>query len=73
VADNVSRGVLLVVLAVVVGIYHHRRRPEPVVRKANDQAIARCWERLKRSHPATELLATDPEDAADWGAKAAWP
>jgi len=40
----------------------------PVVRKANDQAIARCWERLGRDRiqaiePKAVGFATEPEDA----------
>ena len=61
--------VLLIVLAVVVVIgIIIALALNPVVRKANDQAIARCWERLGRERiqviePRSVGFATDPEDA----------
>jgi hypothetical protein len=60
--------VLIVLVAVVaVGIVVALVL-NPVVRKANDQAIARCWERLGRERiqaiePKAVGFATDPEDA----------
>jgi hypothetical protein len=61
--------VLLIVLAVVVVIgIVVALALNPVVRKRNDAAIARCWERLDRARikviePRAVGFATDPEDA----------
>jgi hypothetical protein len=61
--------VVLIVLAIVVVIgIIVALALNPVVRKANDQAIARCWERLGRDsiqviEPRAVGFATDPEDA----------
>jgi hypothetical protein len=61
--------VVLIVLAIVVVIgIIVALALNPVVRKANDQAIARCWERLGRDsilviEPKAVGFATDPEDA----------
>lgn len=61
--------VLLIVLVVVVAIgIVVALALNPVVRKGNDQAIARCWERLGRERiqaiePKAVGFATDPEDA----------
>lgn len=61
--------VFLIVLAIVVVIgIIVALALNPVVRKANDQAIARCWERLGRDRiqviePRAVGFATDPEDA----------
>lgn len=61
--------VVLIVLAIVVVIgIIVALALNPVVRKANDQAIGRCWERLGRDtikviEPAAVGFATDPEDA----------
>jgi hypothetical protein len=61
--------VALIVLAVVVVIgIIVALALNPVVRKANDRAIARCWERLGRDRirviePRAVGFATEPEDA----------
>jgi hypothetical protein len=61
--------VVLIVLAIVVVIgIIVALALNPVVRKANDQAIHRCWERLGRERiqviePRAVGFATDPEDA----------
>ena len=54
---------VVVVIGIIVALALN-----PVVRKANDQAIARCWERLGRDRiqviePRSVGFATDPEDA----------
>ncbi len=61
--------VVLIVLIVVVAIgIIVALAFNPLVRKANDQAIAKCWERLGRDRiqaiePRAVGFATDPEDA----------